>query len=213
VSDDPRELLDEAARRRLSCQVMPRAGAWSAAQLVRVDRAGVVLTAPGLRLSGGEDLRVWFKLDEQVYSFEGSVLRAGVPVPERTNDGVLLGFIEDFRRERAEHTTGEATLRAVILPPQGRGLELVGGVARLVEVGLEGLSFSVPQSEPLKFVEGGRVRVLVAAPDEPEHHADARVERLAVDGQLVLYRLVFEGVRGDDASAHLRAIEALRVLA
>ena len=43
--------------------------------------------------------------------------------------------------------------------------------------------------------------------------AVAAVERLAPDGQLVLYRLVFEGVRGDDASAHLRAIEALRVLA
>lgn len=211
MNDDPRQVLDEAARRRLGCQVMRRGGPWVTARFVRVDKAGVILTAPGLH--GGEDLKVWFSVDDVPYSFDASVLRAGVPVPDRSADGVMLGFIDHFKRaagEAPEAASPPAGARITVLPPQGRGLELLGGEARLVELGVRGVSFSVPQGEPLKFVEGGRVRLRLAAPGLEAQVVEGRVAGVRPTEGHYLYGV--EAIEATDESAYMKLVAALRDL-
>lgn len=210
MSEDPRQVLDEAARRRQGCQVMKRGGAWNDARFVRVDKSGVIVTAPGLELVGGEDLKVWFSLDEVPYSFDASVLRAGVPVPDRSPSGLMLGFIDHFRRESAQPAApvkppaGQVT----VLPPRGRGLDLMGGAARVVELGPRSLSFSVPQAQPLKFVEGGRVRVRLRAPGHAAQVVEGRVTGIRPTEGHYLYSVEF--IEVSDKSAALALIATLR---
>lgn len=208
MSEDPRELLDEAARRRSGCQVMLRGGAWTRGQLVRVDKVGVLLTAPELGLVGGEDVRVWFSLDEHPYTFDASVLRAGVPVPDRSPHGVILGYIAGFGK--ATQLEALDSPQVTVLPPEGRGVELVGGGARLVEAGPEEISFAIPQDERLKFVEGGRVRLRFHLPGQVDHLVSGRVRRVLPAEQHYLYAVSFDAV--EDARAHLDAIELVRRL-
>ena len=54
VSQDPRMILDDAARSRLACEIMSREGGWLQGQFVRVDKAGVVVVAPGCGFAGGD---------------------------------------------------------------------------------------------------------------------------------------------------------------
>ena len=161
MQEDPRRVLEDAARRRLPCEVLPRRGVWSQGQFVRVDKAGVVLVADGAFV-GGEDVRVWFALDEQPYTFEASVLRAGVPVPDRSQRGLMLGFIDSWSRGNPQPQRED--LRLTVLPPNGRGLELLGGEIRLVELSVDEIAFAVPRAFTLKFVEGGTVRVRFSGP-------------------------------------------------
>lgn len=208
MNDDPRELLDEAARRRSPCQVMLRGGGWTRGQLVRVDKVGVLLTAPELGLVGGEDVRVWFQLDEHPYTFDASVLRAGVPVPDRSPHGVILGYIAGFGK--AVQPEQLDAPQVTVLPPEGRGVDLVGGGARLVEASPEEITFAVPQDERLKFVEGGRVRLRFHRPGQVDHVVAGRVRRVVPADQHYLYAVRFDGT--DDARAHLDAIELVRRL-
>lgn len=210
MSEEPRAILDEAARRRAPCQVMPRGGSWQPGQFVRVDRAGVAVNVPGLRLLGGEDVQVWFSLDQQPYHFEASVLRAGVPVPDRGADGLLLGFIEGWRAERpGPELVQQAGTSVRVLPPTGGALELAAGPAQLLELRPGGLSFSVPAEVPLKFVEGSRVRLVFQLPDEPQHEVEGRVRRLSQAEGRYLYAVEFEAIGGED-ELHLRVVERLR---
>ncbi len=211
MADDPRTILDAAARDRLACQLRETRGDWIDGAFVRVDKAGVVVLTQAPAFAGGEDVRVWFANDEGTWSFEASVLRAGVPVPDRSQHGLLLGFIDGFSGgvsapETAAPETPAARLRVV--PPNGRGLELVGGEARLVEVAVDHVSFTVPSAETLKFVEGGSVRLRFEVPGQPEHWALGTVRRLAPGEGHYLYAVAF--TEQGDEQAHLQAIEALR---
>lgn len=193
---------------------MKRGAAWVDARFVRVDKAGVILTAPGLELLGGEDLKVWFSLDEVPYSFDASVLRAGVPVPDRSPSGLMLGFIDHFRRESgrpAAAASQEPGGQVTVLPPRGRGLDLVGGEARVVELSPRSLSFSIPQTETLKFVEGGRVRVRLQAPGAAPQVVEGRVTGIRPMEGHYLYSL--DLIEVTDESAALSLIARLRDLA
>ncbi len=207
MAEDPRTILDEAARDRAACQLRATRGEWIDGSFVRVDKAGVVVVVSAAVFSGGEDVRVWFAGDQGTWSFEASVLRAGVPVPDRSQHGLLLGFIDGFSGADAPGATGpRAGLRVV--PANGHGLELVGGDARLVEVAVDHISFTVPSGETLKFVEGGTVRLRFDVPDQPAHWALGAVRRLAPGDGHYLYAVTF--TEQGDEQAHLRAIEALR---
>ena len=132
-TEDPRRILDDAARRRLACQVLPRGGEWVEGHFVRVDKAGVVVVVPGIGLSGGEDVRVWFSMEEKPRSFEAAVLRAGVPVPDRSQDGLMLGFVDGWKAEvRAAESNSGIVFQ--IFGPNGKGIDLVGGTGRIVEL-------------------------------------------------------------------------------
>ncbi len=204
---DPRTTLDNAAQQRLVCQVMPVGGAWTDGVFVRVDKAGVVVVAPGIGLKGGEDVRVWFSMEETSCSFEASVLRAGVPVPDRSQDGLMLGFIDGWK-EQAEATVAiDRALELLIIPANGRGLDLVGGECKLVDISASDLTFTVASGVALKFLEGGQVGVKFGV-DGAVLMASGVVRKLAPTAGHFLYGLEFIDV--EDEAGHLSAIEAFR---
>lgn len=211
VGFDPRSLLEEAARNRRPCHLRSRNGTWQPATFVRVDRAGVVVVSDGA-FQGGEDVRAWFVLDDVPWTFEASVLRSGVPVPDRTRRGLLLGFIDGFARgapEGAQVTPADGgRWRLEVRPARGRGLELTGGPVRLVDLGVRELTFAVPRDVVLKFVVGGRVRLRFTSPESSVHECEARVREVTAGDSHYLYALEVDAV--GDERRHLEAIEALR---
>ena len=173
---------------------------------VRVDKAGVVLIVPGLGLSGGEDVRVWFSMDEEPRSFEAAVLRAGVPVPDRSQDGLMLGFIDGWKSENPEAIQTDGT-RLQILAPNGKGLDLLSGESRLVDISTSEMAFAVPQEVALKFVEGGSLQVTYKEGDA-QHCVTGRIRKLAPGEGHFLYALRFDGIENE--KAHLDAVESLQ---
>lgn len=203
-SSSPKAILDEAARARSPCQLRVRGGPWCAASFVRVDKGGVVLTCPSHGLTGGDDVRVWFRHVERPYTFDASILRTNVPVPDRSAHGLLLGFIEGFA-EDLPLEPGELSLE--VLPSQGRGLELLGPSARIVELSIDEVSFVVDEEVALKFVAGGRVRMRFSGAGD-EVVANARVQTLSRGDHHYLYGLSFEDVPSQEE--HVRVVAAFR---
>jgi hypothetical protein len=206
MSTDPRAILDHAARARTRCKLKTRGTEWSAGWFVRVETAGVLAGSADLKLVGGEDLRVWFSWEGQAYTFSATVLRAGLPLPDRSNDGAMLGFIQDWEHEDTSARAASG-LQIEVLPAKGKGIALLGGDARLVELGPSELVFAVPTRVALKFMEGGRVRVRFTAPSASQV-VFGRVRRLSPDGAHMLYALAFDEV--PDPDLHLRAVEAFK---
>jgi hypothetical protein len=206
-TEDPRRVLERAAELRLACEVMPRNGGWRRGQVIRVERGGVVLLLPGTgrALSGGVDLRCWMTVDGQPYTFEASVLRTGAPVPDRSQDGVLLGFLDGWRR--ADRVAGALVLE--LLPPNGGPVSLLSGAARLVDLGPAEWSFSAPSDFALVFVEHGAVRLRLGLPDRAPMEVGARVGALSRGDGHLLYGLrieqVEDGERYRDLVAGIRA--------
>lgn len=205
MQTDPRRTLEEAASRRLSCEILSREGECTQGILVRTERSGVVMTVPTLRFSGGEDVRVWFSMDGQPYTFEASVIRVGVPVPDRTQDGLLVGFIDRWiEGDLTATTTGKVV---EILPPSGPSISLLSPPMRLVEITVSGLSFVVPLDFKLIFVESGALRVRLGTPSTGTEEISARVRSLAQGEDYILYHLQLDEVA--DADLHRIIIDGL----
>jgi hypothetical protein len=174
---------------------------------VRVEPGGVVVHAPKLRLAGGEDVRCWFSLDATPCSFEASVIRTGVSVPDRSQFGVLLGFIDGW-------TTGtrpsgnDHGLELLIVPPNGPGISLIHGPGRLVELSVDGLSFTLPADHILVFVEGAGTRLRFCMPGEPEQDVDARVRSVLAGETHMLYHVEVLGI--EDPETYRQVIDALQ---
>jgi hypothetical protein len=201
----PKALLDEAGKQRAPCRVRARKGAWMSGVVVRVERAGIILMLQDAPFHGGEDVRVWFSLDGRSYTFEASILRTGVPVPDRGRGGLLIGLVEDFREAQQEPTAADLAIE--VLPPSGRGIELLAGTGQLVDLSIEGLSFVVPSEVALKFVAGGTVRVRFSGHGAP-HLVTGRIRELAPGEGHFLYELPFSEV--EDQQRHLDVVEAFR---
>lgn len=188
--DDPRRILERAAEQRTRCEVLPRQGPWRAGQVVRVEKGGVVLLLGGGTLAGGADVRVWLSVDGQPYTFEASILRTGIPVPDRSQDGVLLGFIDSWRR--ADRTHGPLVLE--VLPPNGGPISLIDGSVRLVDLAPAEWTVTAPASYTLVFVEQGRVRLRMGLPERAPMEVGARVSRVTHGDGHLLYGLRIEEV-------------------
>ncbi len=195
MRQDPRMLLDEAARARVPCRVKPRRGGWLAARLVRVDPAGAVAVVEG-PLRSGEDVMVWLSWRERSWTFDASVLRLGVPVPDRSQNGVLLGFIDHWRPAGAQPPSG---LSVEVAGPSGSGIDLSGPRARLLELQVDQLVFVVDEDEPLRFVREGGV-VLRFRHGERVHGGRGRVVGLERSEGGILYTVTVDEV--DDGAAH-----------
>ncbi len=201
---DPRRLLDDAAQQRAACRVLPRAGAAETGRLVRVERGGIIITVPSRRFTGGEDVRVWVQVDDRAWIFEASVLRTGVPVPDRSQHGLLLGFIDKFREAAAPESDDGRVLELV--PPGGAAISLLDGPARLVHLDLHQLAFTMPSSFKLVFVHSGTVRLRFGMGGLGRVEATARVRTLTPEEGWLLYELALENV--DDAQLHRQIIDA-----
>ena len=196
MASDPRRILQEAAALRVGCELLSRDGECVRGTLVRVERGGIVLTTPSRRFVGGEDVRVWLSMDGQPYTFEASIIRTGVPVPDRTQDGLLIGFIDRW----TEGVAGDAAEGQLVevIPPNGPPISLLKAPAQLVEVKLSGLSFVVPLSFKLVFVESGSQRVRMGIPGVPVLEVLAKVRALAQGDDYLLYHLSIENVPDQD---------------
>ncbi len=176
------------------------------AAVVRVEKGGIVITTPQRRFTGGEDLRVWLAIDAQTWTFEASVIRAGVPVPDRSQDGILLGFIDRFQ-PGGPAASGGGRVLSLVAPRGGTEVSLLEPPAQLVQLNVSGATFTLPASFKLVFVESGSLSVRVGAPSVAPSLAKARVRALAPSEGLLLYDLRFE--QADDPERFRVAIESL----
>ncbi|MED5369530.1 MAG: hypothetical protein VX899_00825 [Myxococcota bacterium] len=208
---DPRTLLDKAAQQRQPLKLRSKAGEWVSARVVRVEKGGVVVALEKPRFTSGEDLRAWISVDGTPYTFSASVLRDGVPIPDRSRAGLLLGYLEGFEEGRPEpRSKGSAKTNSAqieVLPAAGRGLRLLGGDVRLVELSVKQLAFAVPQRIALKFVEGSSVRVRMRTEQGVVCVAEGEIRRLVRDEGHYLYGLHFTQVQ--DPALHLQVVSAL----
>lgn len=202
---DPRRILREAAERRLPCDLLPRQGGRLAAVLIRVEAHGLVLHAPGHHLSEGEDLRLRLDIDGRAWICEASVLRLGVPVPDRSQDGVLLGFLDRFVAEPAPRAAPD--LVAELLPPNGPPISLLAEPVRLLDLGPRALRLSLPSSYPLVFPMQGRLHLRLRRGADPIVEVGARVRDLAQVPGALLYEL--ELTQADEPEALLAVLEAI----
>jgi hypothetical protein len=213
---DPRRVLETAAEARASCEVLPRAGVptatpdsgggspWTTGQVVRVERGGVVLRLAAT-VASGADVRVWMTVAGQPWTFEASVLRTGVPVPDRSQNGVLLGFIDGFRP--AETHVGALILE--VLPHNGGPVSLVSGAARVVDLSPTEWTISTPRDFGLVFVAGGEVRLRIGLPDRAPMELGARVEALRPGDGHLLY--AFRIATVEDSERYRGMVAAMRV--
>ena len=202
---DARTLLERAAEQRLSCELMPRsAGAWTRATVERVERGGVVVRVPDGGILPGADVRCWIRVDDVPYTFDASVVRTSVPVSDRTESGVMLGFID--RLEIATRTSGGLILEA--LPPTGGPVSLLGGSVQVVDLEPQVWTVTTPSDAALIFVEGGSLRLRIAVPDAPPMELTARVRRLTHGSGHLLYALAIQDV--EDAVRYADLLDAAR---
>ena len=208
---DPRRILEEAAQHRQACEIQVRGEGWIRGQVVRVERGGLVVTAADRRFVGGEDARIWLAVESKYYTFQASVIRAGVPVPERSQHGLLLGFINNWSESeaRSEQPAASAGQIVQLIPSNGPAISLLTEPVRLVELAIDGLSFSVPDDFKLIFVESGEITIRLGVAGEEPMDVHARVADLSAGEGYRLYGLRFEGV--DDAERHRTLIDALAV--
>ena len=192
MSQDPRRVLEEAALSRAVCELMVRGGGVCRARVVRVEKGGVIVSTEQRSFQGGEDLNVWLQGTEQSYRFEASVIRAGVPVPDRGPGGLMLGFIDRFTVEDRDARKDGHIVQ--ILPPSGPPISLLEPPARLLQLALDGLVFSMPRTAKLVFVQSGQVQVELGTRGQQSCRVGARVRTLSTGDDYLLYDLDFEGV-------------------
>ncbi len=207
MRDDPRHLLDRAAQQRARCHLLPRGGGVIHGAVVRVERGGVVIGVPPRQVADGTQVKVWFSLDADTWTFSANVLRVRVPVSDRSQEGVLLGYIDRFQKESTAETSAGGR-RLDLLPAAGRGVSLLKPPAHLVQLGMDGLTFTLPMASKLVFVENGEMQVVLADKSAGTCAARARVRGLTTVEGALLYDLAWVDV--DDAD-RLRVL--VRVLA
>ncbi len=202
MRDDPRRILDRAAQDRSTCHILPRGQSVVTGSVVRVERGGVVLSVPSRALSNGTDVKVWVPLDPDTWTFHATVLRNRLSVPARDSEGVLIGYIDRFERESDTDAIG-AGRRLDLIPQSGRGISLLRPPARLVHIGLDGITFTLPAASKLVFVEQAEMQVVLSDRSAGTCAATARVRSLShVDGAL-LYDISWLDV---DAPDRLRVL-------
>lgn len=203
---DPRRTLELAAEARVPIELLPRRGSWVKGTVIRMERGGVVVTVAGELPGAGTDVRAWLTVEGQPWTFEASVLRVGVPVPDRSQAGVLLGFVDGWRK--AEKQAAGIVLEA--LPPRGRAVPLLAGDVRLVDLHPNEWTVSAPTDFRLVFAEKGTVRLRLGTPDRAPMEVGATVAGLTRSDSHLLYVLAIKDV--EDADRYRDMVVDLRRL-
>jgi hypothetical protein len=207
--DDARRVLEEAVRDRRACRVQRPGGEWVTGTLVRLESGGVVVSAPGHALRGGEEVRLWFDEDGRSLHFEASVLRAGVPVPDRGAAGLLIGFLAAVTAP-PETPPEPATAAPVLELHLGTGspVSLLAAPVELVEIDLHRLQFQVPRTFRVVFPENGALRLRIGGGASEPIEARGRVHMVVAGESTLLYAVDLEEVERHDR--HQQAVRALR---
>ena len=203
---DPRRCLEDAASLRLVCEVLSRCGRCAQGKFLRVERGGAVLSISEGAFTGGEDIRVWFSMEGRQYTFEASVIRVGVPIPDRTQDGLLIGFID--RWSTVDESANKADGHVIeVLPPNGPAISLRRHPIRMLDITVLGLSFAAPLDFNLVFVEQGTMSMRLGLSNTPTEEVSCRVSTLARGDDHLLYHVQFEAV--PDPDLHRVIVEGL----
>jgi hypothetical protein len=203
---DPRRTLELAAEARAAVELLPRRGVFTRGTIIRMERGGVVVQVHGELPAAGTDIRVWLTLGADSWTFEASVLRVGVPVPDRSQAGVLLGFVDGWRK--AERQSGGIVLEAI--PPRGGPVALLQGDVRLVDLHPGEWTVSAPTDFRLVFAEKGQVRLRLGTPDRAPMEVGAVVGALTRGDGYLLYVLEIRDV--EDAERYRDLVVDLRRL-
>jgi hypothetical protein len=94
-----------------------------------------------------------------------------------------------------------------LVPPNGPAISLLDPPVRLVELAVDCLSFTVPDSFKLIFVESGTITVRLGVPGREAIDLSARVGDLSTGEGYRLYGLNFEEV--EDREAHREVVSLL----
>jgi len=206
---DPRRVLEDAALHRAECEILLQKGGLVRGTLVRVEKGGVVLTHNEAgEFIGGEDVRIWLHHDGAAYGFNASVIRSGVPVPDRGYGGILLGFIDNWT-EAKDQAVADGR-RIELVPPSGQPVSISCAPARLVRLAVDGLSFTLPTDFKMVFVQQGAFQVRLVLPGEEPVLVQVQVQTVSPNEDFLLYDLSFEGI--PDADSHRMAISRLAEL-
>jgi hypothetical protein len=181
-----------AADSRVRCDILLQKGGWCEGRVIRAENAGLVILAPGLQ--SGADVRVLLSVEGRSYTFEASVIRTGIPVPDRSQHGVVLGFIQGWRRA----DEGGRGLVLELLPAIGGVVSLMGGEVQLIE--LQPALWTVAASAGSWFVlaEQGQVRLRMGLPGQSPVELVARVQSVSRSDAHLLYALKIEQVGSPD---------------
>ena len=203
---DTRRLLEKAVADRRSIGLADQAGTWVPAVLCRSEQAGVVCDAPGHHLRAGEEVRLRLDVDGTPLHFEATVLRVGVPVPDRGPHGLMLGFlspIPDFVPAPA----GGGLVAEVVLPGGG-SVRLLEAPLRLLELSIRKIRFEAPASYPVVFAEGGALVLSLGSSPGETTELRGRVQAVMRGEAHVLYAVEVEEVA--DRDRHQRALGGIR---
>lgn len=202
---DPRRTLEQAAEARAAVELLPRRGNFTRGTVIRMERGGVVIQVHGEVPPAGSDLRAWIAFGGEAWSFEASVLRVGVPVPDRSQAGVLLGFVDGWRKAERQ---GGLVLEAV--PPRGGPVALLQGDVRLVDLDPAEWTVSAPADFPLVFAEKGQVRLRLGTGGRAPMEVGAVVSSLTRGDAHLLYVLGIREV--EDPERYREMVGELRAL-
>jgi hypothetical protein len=209
---DPRRALEDAARERRGCRIGRVGGELRRGALCRLDAIGLVCVVPGHDLRGGEEVRLWFEEGNASLHFEATVARTGVPVPDRSGDGLLLGFlaaipvapaVRELPTEAPSRVEGSLELQLAT----GSPISLLEAPVELVSLGLDRVEFQVPRGSTLLFPEQGTLRLRLGSGSDAVSEAQARVASVVVTESHRLYQLTVEGI--DSQPTYARALAAL----
>lgn len=212
--DDARRILDDAVRERRPCRVARLEGAWTPATLVGLEQAGLVVVVPNHGMRGGEEVRLWFEEQGRPLYFEASVLRTGVPVPDRSAHGLLLGFLAPVPvplpvpvpETKVAASAGGAPLLEVRVA--AGTVSLLAAPVQVVSLAPDRLEFQVPRSYTVVFPEQSVLRLRLGARPSDAYEARGRVDAAVAGDGHVLYRVAIEEV--ERADLHQQAVPALR---
>jgi hypothetical protein len=207
--DDARRVLQMAAEMRTPISLSTGDDRGVLAELVRVEPGGVVVDGGDNCFPTGTDWRGWFSFGGRSYRFTASVLELGAMLPNRTQSGVLLGYIDGWSSEQA--TTRSVTL--TVFGPGGLPLPIGKDAARCVEASPKRLAFTLPADSPVAFVEGGTVQVEICLTEQaPIGLSACVVSRVETEGH-ALYALVIETVSDPQSwRSLLTTLEAADIL-
>ena len=148
-------------------------------------------------------------------ALRGTVLRCGVPVPDRGDQGLALGFLDvrsapepDPPAEKPGEAAGDAPEGRVLIPGGGH-VDLFGPGVHMHHADLEQLQVEAERDLGVVFARDAVLTVAVAVPaDGVEARLRVRVGGIESTGAGHVYRL--ETIDVSDRSAHARWTERVQ---
>ncbi len=206
--DDWRRRLEDAVRDRAAIQVGRAGRPLRDAVPVRGEAAALLCSVPGHDLHGGEEIVIVIVGGGEPCHLRGTVLRCGVPVPDRGSHGVLLGFLQPA----AEPPAPDAAPPAVVLEALvsgGRRIALTAPPWRVVGLSAHQLQLQVPRDFSVVFPVHGALHLRIGASAAAVHGVRGRVETQSTTDTHLLYGVQLDEV--EDHQAHAAVVAAVRV--